>query len=58
MEIPDMRLRMGINDSAVLGGSMGLNWARLRAQIAETIATIREGLFFFIRGFRRASALP
>ena len=53
-----MRLRMGINDSAVLGGSMGLNWARLRAQIAETIATIREGLFFFIRGFRRASALP
>lgn len=50
-EIPDLRLRLGVGDTTVFGGS-GLSLSKLQMQIRQAISTTTEAINFGTRGVR------
>lgn len=51
LEIPDMRIRVGVMDQVVYGGS-GFSLARLQLQVQESLEKVREAIEFLVRGVR------
>lgn len=51
-EIPDMRIRLGINDGKVFGGPGPLSPRRLQLSFKESAGKVLEGVQFFSRGLR------
>ena len=51
LEIPDMRIRVGVMDQVVYGGS-GFSMARLQLQVQESLEKVREAIEFLVRGVR------
>jgi len=50
-EIPDLRMRLGIGDEIVFGGS-GFSFNKLQFQTRQAINTVKEGVLFGGRGVR------
>jgi LETM1-like protein len=50
-EIPDLRLRLGVGDTTVFGGS-GLSLSKMQMQIRQAVSTITEAVNFGTRGVR------
>lgn len=50
-EIGDARVRLGVPDQAVFGGS-GWSLRKVQLQARENVATIKEGVDFFALGLR------
>ncbi len=50
-EIPDLRLRLGVGDTTVFGGS-GLSLGKMQMQLRQAISTITEAVNFGTRGVR------
>lgn len=53
-EIPDLRMRLGIGDEIVFGGS-GFSINKLQFQTRQAINTVKEGILFGGRGVRLLS---
>jgi hypothetical protein len=50
-DIPDMRMRLGLGDTEVFGGS-GFSVVKLQLQVKTTTGKVREGVAFGVRGVR------
>lgn len=55
IDIPDMRIRLGIKDDQVFGGS-GMSISRLQMQLRESISKVGEATKFFNRGVQLLSS--
>lgn len=55
IDIPDMRIRLGIKDDQVFGGS-GMSISRLQMQLQESISKVGEATKFFNRGVQLLSS--
>jgi len=50
-DIPDMRMRLGLGDTEVFGGS-GFSVVKLQLQVKTATGKVREGVAFGVRGVR------
>jgi len=50
-EIPDLRLRLGVGDTTVFGGS-GLSLSKMQMQVRQAVSTITDAANFGTRGVR------
>ncbi len=50
-EIPDLRLRLGVGDNTVFGGS-GFSISKIQMQLRQAVSTITEAVNFGTRGVR------
>ena len=51
VEIPDMRVRVGVVDQVVFGGQ-GFSLTRVQLQLKESLDKVKEGVSFLVRGVR------
>jgi hypothetical protein len=51
VDVPDLRIRVGVNDQVVFGGS-GFSTTRLQLQMKESVDKVLEAINFLLRGVR------
>ncbi|GAX73890.1 hypothetical protein CEUSTIGMA_g1340.t1 [Chlamydomonas eustigma] len=55
VEIPDMRVRVGVVDQMVYGGS-GFSLTKMRLQVQDSLDKVQEAIEFMVRGVRLLGA--